>query len=786
MIAGLAVLLLAAPAFGAEAEVFPFMPNASADSGAAVRALILDAPAGKYGPVIARDGNFVFSGTGERVKFWGVNMVFSANFPEKGKADALAEDFANMGINLVRLHGFDSADSASGSIFKDYTQNTKEISVTQLDKLDYFIFALKERGIYIDLNLNAKRRYAPGDGVDGDPALYGAGGALKSAQFFEPKLIELQKDFARDLLTHVNPYTKQTYASEPAIAMIELVNEQSLFTDWGGKNFDEYLSGAVSDTLDRLFGEWLEGKYQTIEKLNKAWGTRAGGFDALRWIRYSEVKKSPAQEVLDWSEFLQDTERGFFAEMSTFLKGELHAKQMISGNNLYAGLSDLAAQTEMDFTNSHAYFDHPVFPLGWSTSVYEMGNSDLLDQGLVKSKDKYDSFFAKMALTAMEGKPHVVSEWGHQFPNQYEYESPLLVASLANIQDWDAMILFAYSHDGKAGNGAIDYWFDMRNNPAKRAQMAAAALSFVRGDVAPAGAAIKLDYTKADTLHDGAWELYTNSLFAGEPVSPALLINYRLRRGFFDAKTTSDIPSMIGASAAKHVNDSVTFRSGKGQLLWTSGESAVIDTPRLQAFIGAISGKDLSASDFSLRLDAGAENDSAVSLTALDDADIRVSGHLLLTVAGRQANQGQRFLTGLTLSDWGSGFVNVWKIRGTAAIYADEPEKYEVYALREDGSRSKALPADVSGDAIRFSLGEETMWYEISTEWGLDPAGVGIPEREVPRSAGGVPGGFAGAPNEVNAYELILAFALAAVIAGRFFFGRKDGSRKEKTGGRGE
>jgi len=39
-------------------------------------------------------------------------------------------------------------------------------------------------------------------------------------------MIELQKKYARDLLTHVNPYTKTAYTDEPAIALVEISNEE--------------------------------------------------------------------------------------------------------------------------------------------------------------------------------------------------------------------------------------------------------------------------------------------------------------------------------------------------------------------------------------------------------------------------------------------------------------------------------------------------------------------------------------------------------------------------------
>ena len=93
----------------------------------------------------------------------------------------------------------------------------------QLDRLDFLIAELKKRGIYVDLNLNVGRSYKAGDGVrDFDKIRWGKGLTL-----FDPRLIELQKEYAKNLLTHVNPYTRTEYRNEPAIAIVEILNENA-------------------------------------------------------------------------------------------------------------------------------------------------------------------------------------------------------------------------------------------------------------------------------------------------------------------------------------------------------------------------------------------------------------------------------------------------------------------------------------------------------------------------------------------------------------------------------
>ena len=44
---------------------------------------------------------------------------------------------------------------------------------------------------------------------------------------------ELYLQFVRQVLTHRNPYTGNEYRDEPALAWIELLNENSLIEAWG-------------------------------------------------------------------------------------------------------------------------------------------------------------------------------------------------------------------------------------------------------------------------------------------------------------------------------------------------------------------------------------------------------------------------------------------------------------------------------------------------------------------------------------------------------------------------
>ena len=96
-------------------------------------------------------------------------------------------------------------------------------------------------------------------------------------------MIELQKKYARDLLTHVNPYTGNPYTREPAIAFVEINNENALHATWGEGQID-WLPEPYAGTFQNLWNAWLKEKYGSTEQLRKAWNAEAvpAGVELLR------------------------------------------------------------------------------------------------------------------------------------------------------------------------------------------------------------------------------------------------------------------------------------------------------------------------------------------------------------------------------------------------------------------------------------------------------------------------------------------------------------------------
>ena len=387
---------------------------------------ILDPPAGKHGFVKVKDGRFYFE-DGTRAKFWGTNISFSSCFPSKKQTEIMVNRLVFFGFNAVRLHHMDCHFEPNG-IFEDTSSDcsgqqlkrTGKLSKKQLDRLDYLIYKLKLQGIYVDMNLLVSRHFTEADGVIEASEL---GLAAKPISMFDPKLIELQKQYAKDLLTHYNPYTRLRYCDDPAIAMIEITNENSIFNITKKRVPEYYLK-----QLETKWENWREPKDSTIENTKKA--------------------------------FYIDLEKSYFTEMSDFLHKECYVKVPITGIGGFLYLENIDTQEPCDFIDIHFYWDHPVFPnKSWDGNDFRIHNKSILRDANLGSLGEVAAYFP-----ASRTKPFTVSEWGHCYPNEYAYEMPILIAVEAKKNDWDALYQFAFAGFPFVTDNIINF-FDTISNP---------------------------------------------------------------------------------------------------------------------------------------------------------------------------------------------------------------------------------------------------------------------------------------------------------------------------------
>jgi hypothetical protein len=273
-LAALAVLLwIGVPGISMAEELvplFPFVISYDGPDNASSVAHFLDAPAGKHGFIRTENGRFVNNAGPVRLN--ATNITGPANFPSHNDADRLAARLARFGLNCVRLHFMDTMygsfmEKEIKGILADDPTTQRNFDPGQVDKLDYMIAAFKKHGIYVDINLHVGRTW---DERDGFPEKSKHPWADKGLDNFEPRMVELQKEYARKLLTHVNPYTGLAYTDDPCVAVVEINNENALFRSYLGGAIDN-LPDPFAAELHKQWNDWLRKKYASTAALLEAW-----------------------------------------------------------------------------------------------------------------------------------------------------------------------------------------------------------------------------------------------------------------------------------------------------------------------------------------------------------------------------------------------------------------------------------------------------------------------------------------------------------------------------------
>ncbi len=226
--------------------------------------------------VTTKDGAFV-TPDGKPVRFFGVNLASDDAFPSAADAELLARRLAKAGVNIARLHHLDNPWSVAGggSIWGPAQRDRQTPDPAQLDKVHRLIATLAKHGIYSNLNLKVSKVLTAADGLP--ESVSQLPDYQKRVDIFDRRMIELQKDYARRLLTTRNPYTGLAPADDPAVAIVEINNENSLlgyFTRDIGRGADRFPE-PFREELRTQWNAWLAARYPDTAALAAAWADTA-------------------------------------------------------------------------------------------------------------------------------------------------------------------------------------------------------------------------------------------------------------------------------------------------------------------------------------------------------------------------------------------------------------------------------------------------------------------------------------------------------------------------------
>ena len=104
---------------------------------------------------IDSDGNYYFENEPDNmVKFYGTNLNGSYGFePSHAQTDKIVDRLSKMGYNAVRFSSIDKSVSWAQGVFERPTSTTVEFNEEKLDSFDYLMSKLKEKGIYVYIDI---------------------------------------------------------------------------------------------------------------------------------------------------------------------------------------------------------------------------------------------------------------------------------------------------------------------------------------------------------------------------------------------------------------------------------------------------------------------------------------------------------------------------------------------------------------------------------------------------------------------------------------------------------
>lgn len=443
----------------------------------------------------------------------------------------------------------------------------------------------------------------------------------------------------------------------------------------------------------------------------------------------SDFGRYAENRLLDLLRFYYEVDRAYFTEMRRYLKEELGVKALVTGTApWWAFLGDIAVQAEMDFIDSHYYWDHPWWPAApaWSPRGWVINNTPQIN-----SLDQ----LCRLAAMALEGKPFTLSEYNQSFPNRYALEAPLLIAAFAAFQDWDAVYLFDYA--GSADDFSNRYttsFFSLCGNPVKTAQLPVASRIFLGGQIEPARAQIDLALNLDEIFAGYARKLTEADYFlAAHGFDRANALIHRLRITSFTTPPGGDLFRPVPEERVV---------SDHQQLIWDRSDPTraflELRGPAVTGAVGFLKNKDFSLPGWSFQLDAKSPDHCAVLLQPAGGQQTGAEGapalpgsantpavpgaHLpenfLFTVWSEHRNTGMHWNKEENSVDdrWGQAPPLIRPVRLSVRFQPPAGARLRLFALDPTGARKKELKGKPgAGGVWEFIIDtgkEKTFWFE--------------------------------------------------------------------------
>lgn len=617
----------------------------------------LDAPAGKYGRIINRDGHFSFESKPEsRIRFLGVNICNENCFMSREETDRMVQRFVKLGYNSVRLHHIDRR------LLDPKADNTYTFDPVKLDQLQYLFAKCKEAGLYICIDLYSMRPIKPGDGIVECSSANSH--EIKLLLPLSPSAMAHWKRYALKIMSIKNPYTGMSMAEDPALYSLNLVNEAALPANW-----NQYPK--LMPLVQKRYAEYLQEKGIYSDELLMQRGT-------------------------EFTQFLIEKEAQALDEMISFVKKDIAFRGLLTNYNFNEYYFYLPLRNKLDFVDNHAYQDHPNYPKqAWKLPASFSQKASL---------DSWCSVPLRLAASREFGKPYTLTEMSFCNPNRFRAECGPVFGALSALQDYDGYYRFSHgpNHDNE-----VPTYFNIDKDALAQISEKIIFFLFGRGDIQPAKDAIAFTWTpemikSLPSLNASFSENCARlALFGRTGTLPAGDIQKGISPLPIEPEWEAHIPqSWKGALDA--VKSSSRIQSSTGEIEYDPAARSISAVSlKSEAFTiqsGAISGRVVSVKS--------ADSFQTISVHSLDGLPIDKSSSILIFHLSNLAAEGMAFhdKSMTLLENWGKLPLLVRAAKADIAIKNSVADKMKVYRINIDGTRRNELFSVHSDSSINFTV----------------------------------------------------------------------------------
>jgi hypothetical protein len=586
----------------------------------------LDRPAGKHGWLKMDGDKFVFA-DGTPVKFYATNISWDDMACPEEQADQWNDKWAKHGVNLVRLHKFYNQQWAG--IMKQDERGRPIPDPAKIGLFDYYHASAKKRGIYIGWSAVYHFRVFPGEKdkvLAYDELPQDKRGAdtylLKS---FAPDLQDLLIENTVKLLERKNAVTGIRYADDPALAYIELHNEDDIFF-FGDLSRLEKNQPTYFKAFQDRYNQYLKETYKTQAAVEKAWGDQYPKGQTLGAIKpqfraWGLNDGAVGPPVADLFHFMYLEQNAFYQRFVKAIRNAGYQGAICGGcwqasswlGHLYNTLSD----TETGFIDRHNYA---------GTHLANPGIGDM-----------------SAGFQQVKNRPFNLSEWGGG-----PVGVPVVAVYGLGLQGWDAQCQFSSSHPiihnkrARACQVCCDDFvqigqFPILSRMTYRGDVKEGEIVANRRISIPGMRQGKVGFQEHQTLLGGA-----NFKEFSASVPSAALAAGRVVLEYIDGPVPEE--PVVKNSAPYLDEDRMIVKSTTGQLFWDYSPPGyfTINTAGTQGVVGWIKGKRLELDD--VVLETGQWSELKLYVCALDKGETINSGKRLLVAAfGRDADTGMVF-----------------------------------------------------------------------------------------------------------------------------------------------